>query len=134
LTSRNKQASGITEPVQLPAWLRNVNNPDAPESLVAVSKTIKSLLRNVEADAPNHLTNVNQLLRQVDAKLANPYHAIAALRTLYTSRAHLPAWGDVQSSLRTEFSMRYANLDVDSLMCGLGPINEVASAEYNEIV
>lgn len=112
-------AHALAAPAKPAAWLRNVNNPEAPESLAAVSKTIKSLLRNLDADEPNHFANINLALTQVDARVANPYHAIAVLRTLYMSRSALPAWSGLQASLRSEFSIRFREMNVDSLMRGL---------------
>lgn len=105
------------------AWLKNVNNKDAPGGIFAISKTMNSLFRQLEADKENELVNINRALSQIEFEKANPYHAIAVMRALLPFRKLLGSWTKVESKMRESLSTRFAkdgSVNVEALMHGLG--------------
>lgn len=104
------------------AWLKNVNNSDAPASIFAVSKTMKSLFRQLEADKANKFANINRALAEINPEKASPYHAVAVMRALAPFREQLTSWSKVEAAMRDVFSRRFAkseDLKIDVLMHGL---------------
>jgi hypothetical protein len=104
------------------AWLKNVNNRDAPPSIFAVSKTMNSLFRQLEADKDNKFVNIDRALAEINPEEANPYHAVAVMRALVPFRERLTSWSKVEAAMRDVFSRRFAKseeLRIDVLMHGL---------------
>jgi hypothetical protein len=111
----------IEEPAKPMAWVINVNNTNAPNSIFAISKTINSLIRHMESDKDNQLNNINSALESINPETVNPYHMVAVLRSLYSVRVQVPSWKVVEKNLRQRLSERGLNSEYDAnvLMHGL---------------
>lgn len=110
----------LTSPKPM-AWLTNVNNSKAPEGIFAISKTMSSLLKHIDADKTNPFASINRALTEINRERANPYHAVAVMRALAPLREQLTSWSAVEAMMRDAFSRRFTdgNLNVDVLMGGL---------------
>jgi hypothetical protein len=98
-----------------PAWFKNVCDSQSASSLFKVTQTIESLLEQLDRHG---YADVNNLLVQINADMAQPQHAVAVLRALFSSRHHLTAWAPLQTAVRAALAKKLPN-EVDAIMAGL---------------
>jgi hypothetical protein len=98
-----------------PVWFRNVSDFGTARSLFKVAQTIETLLDQLDRQG---FVEVNNLLSQINADTAQPQHAVAVLRALFSSRSQLANWGPLQSAIRTALARQLPN-EVDAIMAGL---------------
>ncbi|HOY79734.1 MAG TPA: DUF3883 domain-containing protein [Hyphomonadaceae bacterium] len=98
-----------------PAWFKNVCDPQSASSLFKVTETIESLLDQLDRQG---YAEVNNLLVQINADAAQPQHAVAVLRALFSSRHQLASWAPLQIAVRAALAKKLPN-EVAAILVGL---------------